>query len=327
MKKAARRPRPSASKAPVARELAPAFFPIGTQGLKHPAWEIGLWALGRWSPEDETRTRATIDRALDLGVRTFDTAEIYGNGRSERLLGDALARHGVAEDQVFIGTKVSSEHLRPSQVRAAATGSLQRLARKSVDVYLIHFPDPRVPVAETLGAMEELRREGRFRAVGVSNFSVGDLERAKTDAPGVELAVNQVRLSLLNREEEPTLEYCRNNGIAVEAYTPLARGLLAGRYLDGGEVPPEVRRFAHDLFGADMFPKLKRRARALQALAREARVPMASVALHWLAGKGAFPVVGVSRPEQVDELLAAWSQKPPADVLEQAETIAAGTDD
>ncbi|MCI4336282.1 MAG: aldo/keto reductase [Thermoplasmata archaeon] len=314
-------------KAPKVRPADPGSisggFPLGQTGRTHPPIGLGLWSLGRWSHEDEQRTRTTADHAIARGVPWFDTAEVYGTGRSERLLGDCLARAGPAGAGAFVVTKLSWEHLRRSQVRASLLGSLQRLGRASVDLYLVHAPDPHVPVGETMGAMEQLWVDGKTKAIGVSNFSLGDLEAARSALTHTQIVVNQVRFNLFDREEaEPIEEYCRQHGIVLEAYTPLARGLLAGRYLDGGTVPAEVRRFAHRVFEDDQFPGIKARGRAIRDLARKEDVPMASIALHWLERHGAAPVFGASRPEQVDDILAAWAIQPPADVLDRADELA-----
>ncbi len=300
-------------------------IPIPGAKRPHPALGLGLWGIGRWGPEDEARTKATIGRAWELGLRWFDTAEVYGNGRSERLLGEVLLRATAAGAPPYVVTKVSWEHLRPAQVRAALINSLERLARPSVDLYLVHAPDPHVPLADTMGALEALYREGKVGAIGVSNFTVEELEEAARHLSETRIAVNQVHYNLLNREEgEAIREYCRSHEILIEAYTPLARGLLHGRYLDGGRVPPEVRRYAHRLFEPDRLPGFLERARALRTLAAESKVPLASIALHWLGERGAAPVIGMSRPEQVDANLRAWSVRPPARVLLEADRIARG---
>ena len=300
-------------------------LPMAGTSARHPGLGLGLWSLGRWSREDETRTRATVEHALDRALPWFDTAEVYGAGRSERILGDALARRPDAGAAAFVTTKVSWEHLRGPMVRAALLGSLQRLSRTQVDVYLIHAPDPRTPIGETMGVMDALYSEGRIKAVGVSNFSLGELVAARAALRSAPLVVNQIRFNLLERSEgDPLVEYCRKEGIVLEAYTPLARGLLAGRYLDEELPKAEVRRFARDLFDRDRFQELQQRARALRALAEKEGVPMASLALHWLARRGAAPVFGASRPEQVDQALEAWSTVPGDAALERADAIARG---
>ncbi|MGI0070540.1 MAG: aldo/keto reductase [Thermoplasmata archaeon] len=308
----------------------PPNAPIGTRPLPgspkpHPALGVGLWALGRWTPEDEARTKATVGRAYELGLRWFDTAEVYGGGRSERLLGEVLERSAGQGSEAFVATKVSWEHLRRAQVRSSLLNSLERLGRRSVDLYLVHAPDPHVPLAETMGALELLWKEGRVGAIGVSNFSVEELEAAARGLSEARIVVNQVQYNLFDRDDaEPVREYCRSHEILLEAYTPLARGLLHGRYLDGRGPPAEVRRFAQRLFEPDRLPAIVERTRALRDLAHEAKVPLASIALHWLAARGAAPVVGMSRPEQVDSNLSAWAVRPPDRVLERADAIARG---
>jgi len=319
-----RRPaRPRPARKPAARE-AIGTIPMAVGPKAHPQLGLGLWALGRWSPEDEARTKATVARAYELGVRWFDTAEVYGAGRSERVLGDVL-RRAVAGDEALVTTKLSWEHLRASQVRASLVRSLDRLGRRSVDLYLVHAPDRRVPIAETMRALEELWHEGRVGAIGVSNFSLEEMQEAARSLRETRLVVNQVRFNLFDREDaDPILPYCREQKIVVEAYTPLARGLLQGRYLDGRRPPAEVRQFAQDLFGDSRLPEIVRRAKALRDLAARNEVALASLALHWLARQGAAPVFGASRPEQVEANLTAWSQRPSDDVLDEADAIARG---
>ncbi|MGI0131959.1 MAG: aldo/keto reductase [Thermoplasmata archaeon] len=317
------RPRPGTARSTSGPRIPD--HPLGRTGKTHPALGLGLWALGRWTRGDEDRTAATLTRAIARGVRWFDTAEVYGSGRSERLLGDVLARSGALDPPPFLATKISWEHLRPGQVRAALTGSLQRLGRSSVDLYLVHAPDPHVPITATMTALEALWSEGRIGAIGVSNFTLDDLVKARAALQRTEVAAVQVRYNLFDRADgEAVREYCRREGIVVEAYTPIARGLLAGRYLDGTPPSSEVRRFAHDLFEGDRFPELVTRGRALQALALREGVPTASLALHWLERQGASPIVGASRPEQVDELLDAWAAKPSDAALDAAEAITRG---
>ncbi len=299
--------------------------PLAAGGKRHPLLGLGLWGLGRWSAEDEARTRATIGRAYELGLRWFDTAEVYGAGRSERLLGDVLRRAGPAGDEPLVVTKVSWEHLRASQVRASLIRSLERLGRSSVDLYLVHAPDPHVPLAETMGVLEALWKEGRIGAIGVSNFSVGEMEEAARHLAETPLVVNQVRYNLFDRTDaEEVLPYCRSHGIVLEAYTPFARGLLHGRYLDGRRPPAEVRQYAQDLFAETRLPKLVAQARALRALAQAEGTSLPAIALHWLRSRGAAPVFGASRPEQVEANLEAWRDRPADGVLERADAIARG---
>jgi len=316
-----RRPRPGAG--PVPTEIP--SIPLAAGPKPHPAIGLGLWGLGRWGAEDEARTKATIGRAYEAGIRWFDTAEVYGGGRSERLLGEVLHRAVGSADDAFVVTKVSWEHLRPAQVRASLVNSLERLARRSVDLYLVHAPDPRVALRETMPALEALVRDGKVGAIGVSNFGVDDLEEAARHLTESRIVVNQVRYNLLDRDDaEPVREYCRAHGIVLEAYTPLARGLLNGRYLDGQRIPSNVRRLSERLLEPDREKETIARARALRDLAAEAGLPLAALALHWLRRQGAAPVFGASRPAQVDENLAAWAARPDDALLERADALARG---
>jgi myo-inositol catabolism protein IolS len=318
-KRAGRAERPTAPRPSIPE------IPLPGSSKPHPALGVGLWGLGRWSPEDEARTKAMVGRAWERGLRWFDTAEVYGNGRSERILGEVLQRAAAGGTEAYVVTKVSWEHLRPSQVRAALINSLERLARRSVDLYLVHAPDPHVPIGETMRAIEALWKEGKTGAIGVSNFSTAELEEASKHLSETRIVVNQVQYNLFDREDgEEVRDYCRKHGILIEAYTPLARGLLAGRYLDRARVPADVRRYAQRLFDPERFSSLQERGRRLRDLAEKEGVLLASLALHWLEAQGAAPIVGMSRPEQVDENLRAWASRPSARVLAEADAIARG---
>jgi aryl-alcohol dehydrogenase-like predicted oxidoreductase len=325
-KKNSRTPAARATRAP--RKKAPTpppgsplegGFPLGKTGRVHPPLGLGLWALGRWRPEDEARTKATIGHALEHGIRWFDTAEVYGAGRSERILGDVFYRAGPTAADALVVTKLSWEHLRPTQVRPALMGSLQRLGRSKVDIYLVHAPDPRVPIADTMRAIEELWKEGKVGSIGVSNFSVPQMVEARAALRETDVVVNQVLYNLIERADgDEILPYCRKEGILVEAYTPLARGLLVGRYLSG-TVPIGP---ARSTGLRERLPEVQAIARQLRDLALEAKVPMASLALHWLSERGVAPLFGASRPDQVDQVLAAWAARPSTAVLARADSIA-----
>ncbi|HTW39955.1 MAG TPA: aldo/keto reductase [Thermoplasmata archaeon] len=316
---------PSRKKGGTDRPPAIGSIPLPGSKKAHPALGVGLWGLGRWTAEDEARTKAMVGRAYERGFRWFDTAEVYGNGRSERLLGEVLLRTVDAGADSFVVTKVSWEHLRAAQVRASLINSLERLGRSSVDLYLVHAPDPHVPLRETMGALEGLWKDGRIGAIGVSNFSPEELDDATKGLSEARIVVNQVQYNLFDREDADAVrDYCRDHEILIEAYTPLARGLLHGRYLEGRAPPAQVTRFAQRIFEPNRLPAIVARARALRELAKEANVPLASIALHWLRKNGAAPILGMSRPEQVDSNLEAWGTRPSDSLLEQADAIARG---
>jgi myo-inositol catabolism protein IolS len=300
---------------------------MGKSGRHHPPLGLGLWNLGRWTPKEETEVRPVIDAALEARVPWLDTAEVYGGGRSEQLLGDALARLEPGAPRPFLSSKLSYDHLRARQVRPSLQGTLRRLGLASIDLYLVHFPNPHVPLAETMGELAALQTEGKVGAIGVSNFSVEELEASREALGKIDLVVNQLPFNLLEREEaEPVQEYCRQHGIVIEAYSPLARGLLAGRFRTAGPRAGDPRR-GRGLFDHEHWPTTRARVRALNALAEESGVSLVALALHWLFAQGAAPVFGSGTVEQLHATLEAARARPAKEVLERADRIARGDAD
>jgi myo-inositol catabolism protein IolS len=300
---------------------------MGKSGRRHPPLGLGLWNLGRWTPKEETGVRPIIDAALEARVPWLDTAEVYGGGRSEQLLGDALARLEPGAPRPFLSSKLSYDHLRARQVRPSLQGTLRRLGLASIDLYLVHFPNPHVPLAETMGELAALQTEGKVGAIGVSNFSVEELEASREALGKIDLVVNQLPFNLLEREEAaPVQEYCRRHGIVIEAYSPLARGLLAGRFRTAGPRAGDPRR-GRGLFDHEHWPTTRARVRALNALAEESGVSIVALALHWLFAQGAAPVFGSGTVEQLHATLEAARARPAKEVLERADRIARGDAD
>jgi len=163
-----------------------------------------------------------IRRGIELGMNFIDTAEVYGQGRSESLVGKAIED---AREDVFLATKVSPEHFGYDDVIRSCEASIQRMGVKFVDLYQLHWPSPRIPIQETMKAMEELVATGKTRYIGVSNFSVEQTMQAQESLPRSELASNQVRYSITSRSiETDILPYCEKEKIAVIAYSPLDTG-------------------------------------------------------------------------------------------------------
>jgi diketogulonate reductase-like aldo/keto reductase len=254
------------------------FTELGDTGVKLP--EIGL---GTW---DYRGGEAPIKKAVELGACLIDTAEIYG---TEEAVGAAIK--GI-RDEVFVATKVSGRNLRYEQVLNAAEASLKRLGIDTIDLYQIHWPDPAVPIAETMAAMEKLADDGKVRFIGVSNFYVNNLEEAAAALTRHKIAANQVKYSLLQRGiEEDTLAYCEKNRITVIAYSPLARGQLTTTRL------------------------IKNRSAlaTLQRIAAETGKTMAQVALNWCIAKpGVIAIPKTDKVERVVEMCDAsgWRLSP-----------------
>lgn len=193
-------------------------------GRRVPVLGLGTAGYGAGHGSMESEVWA-IQAALDMGYTHIDTAEVYGNGQSEKIIGRGMAGHD--RSKLFITTKVSDAHLRYDQVMKAIDGSLKRLDTDYVDLYLIHGPDPQVPLSETFDALNELVEIGKIRYIGVSNFSSTQMDESFRLTKSL-VATNQVRYSLLHREPETNgvLEFCQSHDILLTAYTPIEKGRI-----------------------------------------------------------------------------------------------------
>lgn len=202
---------------------------------------MGCWNISGdsvWGAQNELDTSAAIKAALDGGINFFDTAEVYGRGYSEEILGRELSP---LRDQVVIASKTSRSE--PEKIKQACEKSLQRLKTDYMDLYYIHWPSRSVPFAESAGALLELRQEGKIRIPAVSNFGATDLPEITRHIP---IKINQLAYSLLFRAiEHSALAACRQHGATVAAYSPLAEGLLAGKFKHANEVPDGRARTRH----------------------------------------------------------------------------------
>jgi diketogulonate reductase-like aldo/keto reductase len=198
---------------------------LGKTGEKVPIIGMGTWAMGnRPSGEERTKELEALRRGIELGMSLIDTAEMYGYGKSERLVAEAIADR---RDEVFVATKVSPDHFQYDEMLKSCEASLQRLSVKSIDLYQLHWPNPRVPIKETMRAMEHLVSQGKIRYIGVSNFSVEQTMEAQESLSKNEVASNQVRYSLTSRSiENSLLPFCEREKITVIAYSPLDMGRL-----------------------------------------------------------------------------------------------------
>ena len=265
------------------------------------AWQFGSTSWG-WDREFGAReAKAIVQRAIELGIDLFDTAEVYAGGASERILGEALGEH---RDQVFVASKVWPTHpLRP-QVLAAAVGSLARLGLERIDLYQVHWPHPLLPISWTMAGMRDLLDAGRIGAVGVSNFSVGQWRRAEA-ALGAVVPSNQVRYNLLQRgPERDLLPFAEEHGRVIIAYSPLAQGLLSGRY-DRGNAPGGARRI-NPLFTRENLDRVRPVLDVLGEVAAAPAVTRAQIALAWVVARpGVVAIPGAKTLEQVEQNAAA----------------------
>lgn len=302
------------------------FRQLGRSTLKVSVISMGCWALAgdsTWGPQEKSNSIATIHAALDAGINFFDTAEAYGNGYSEEVLGEALAGR---RNQVIIASKVSAAHLQPQRLVAACEASLRRLRTDYLDVYYIHWPNHDIPLEDTMLAMERLQQQGKIRVPACSNFGVQDLTELLSTGHRVE--ANQLPYSLLWRAIEFEIrDLCEQEDIGITCYSPLAQGLLTGKFRSADEVPEgraRTRLFAstrplarHTEPGAEteVFQTLAR----IRDICQQHNLDMTQTALVWLTEQAgvASVIVGARTPEQVKQNAMAGNLKLPQEVSTQ----------
>jgi aryl-alcohol dehydrogenase-like predicted oxidoreductase len=286
---------------------------------------MGCWALagGRvWGDQDEQEAVAALRTAVDVGVNFFDTAEAYGAGRSEEILGRAFKD---MRDEVIIATKVSQNHLRPEDLRQACEDSLRRLDTDYIDVYYLHWPNWEIPFEVTMGEMQRLKDEGKVRYVGISNFGKRDME-AILEVSHVE--VNQLAYNLLFRAiEYEIIPTCLEHDVSVAPYSPMLHGILTGKFETLADIPDGRARTRH--FSSEKRPMTRhggpgaeeKTAKALnriREISAEAGVPMAQLSLAWLLSRPAVATViaGARNPEQIKSNAQAAALELSDDVLD-----------
>ena len=270
------------------------YAELGRSGIRISRVGLGTWQIGSpywgWGREfNREQALRVIEAALDAGINLVDTAEVYGGGLSERIVGEAVRDR---REEVVIATKAWPTHLTGGRLRRALEGSLRRLGVRYVDLYQVHWPNPLVPLRETMRAMEDLLGEGLIRAIGVSNFSLRRLEEARSLLSRADVASNQVEYSMLKRgPERDLIPYCEREGVTLIAYSPLAQGLLTGRY-GPGRMPRGVQRRLLTLFNyGPVGRRLSRLIPVLEEVARERGASVAQVAIAWVLRRP--PVVAV----------------------------------
>ena len=277
-------------------------------GLEVSEIGLGTWGISGdviWGPQDRTKAIRAIHAALDAGINFFDTAEAYGEGTSETLLGEALKGK---RQKAVIATKVSPEHLTYDGVIKSCERSLQRLRTDYIDLYQIHWPNRNVPLEETVAAFDRLLEEGKVREFGVCNFGVQDLEALLH--LGVRCVSDQLPYSLLWRAVEyEILPFCISHGIGVLCYSPLVHGLLTGKYATADDVPVTLARTRHfskerpmtrhgeDGCERETFETIQ----SIRMVCQKAGISMTMGAIAWLLSKEGVTsvLVGGRSPEQV----------------------------
>jgi len=274
---------------------------LGTSEVQITPILMGTWQAGKkmWVGVEDTDSIKAIRAAFEAGITTIDTAEVYGDGHSERIVAEALSD---VRDQLEYATKVFANHLKYDQVISACERSLKNLKTDYIDLYQIHWPagsfnSEVVPIEETISALNHLKEQGKIRAIGVSNFSRAQLEEASQYGRIDSL---QPPYSLFWRSvEKDAMPYCIENQITIIAYSPLAQGLLTGKFGPGHKFDPEDNRAKNKLFQGENFERAQQALEKLRPIADRHHCTLAQLALAWLiAQPQANAIAGARHPEQ-----------------------------
>ncbi|MBU7582971.1 MAG: aldo/keto reductase [Nostoc sp. TH1S01] len=297
---------------------------LGTSAVEITPIIVGTWQAGKkmWVGIEDADSIKAIRAAFEAGITTVDTAEVYGEGHSERIVAEALSD---VRDQVQYATKVFANHLKYDQVIEACVRSLKNLKTDYIDLYQIHWPSGSfnseiVPIEETMKALNELKQQGKIRAIGVSNFSRAQLAQASQYGRIDSL---QPPYSLFWRQvEKDAMPYCIENQISILAYSPLAQGLLTGKFTRGQKFAPEDNRSDNKLFQGENFERAQQALDKLRPIAERHNCSLAQLALAWLiAQPQANAIAGARYPEQAKDNALAADVKLSANEIDEIDSI------
>jgi len=306
---------------------------LGSSDMEVSVVSFGCWAMGGlgWGEVDDRESIAAVHRAIDLGINLFDTADVYGRGHSEEVLGRALEGR---RKEVFVATKVGNRWDESGKLHAdlsreyilkAVDDSLRRLKVDVIDLYQTHRPDPNTPVRETMDTLMELVDKGKVRYVGTSNLTVDELKEYQSYG---KIVSHQPVLNLFVRYiETKLLPHCQENDIGVIVYSPMAMGLLTAKYDRPVTFPANDFRANNFLFLGKTFERNIAVAKALEAFARERGFTAAQLAVAWVIAHQnvTSAICGAKRPQQIEETAAAGDWDLSENELRTIDEIMVGT--
>ncbi len=284
---------------------------IRISGITHGCMELGG---GKWHVEEKSVNIRLLRTAYDNGITTFDTAEMYGSGVSETIVGEAL--EGIRQNCI-IATKVIREHLRPDDIEAAVTASLKRLRTDYADLLYVHWPNEDIPIEDTIGKFQELKDRGLIRAIGVSNFSLDQLKAAMSVA---NIDALQPEFNLLTRDVQfdGTMDYCAKNQISVLSYNSVSKGILTGAFhFYGAKLSSDDFRNAKPLFQPENLKREMPLLEKLREISRKTGHSISQLAIAWvLAQRGmSSTIVGTQNEKHfLDNLAGADISLEPQDL-------------
>ena len=291
---------------------------IGTSGLRASAIGLGCMGMSEFYGErDDAQSMRTLERAFELGVTHFDTSNVYGRGHNEQLLGRFLkgrrerivlaSKFGVVRDPHGPQGSTYDRDIDNSEayMRACCEQSLARLGTDCIDIYYVHRTDPKIPIEDTIGALERLVRVGKIRAIGLSEVSAGQLRSAHAVFP---IAAIQSEYSLWTREPElDVLPACRELGVTFIAYSPLGRGFLTGAIADAKALAADDFRLSSPRFHAENFERNRALLEKLDDLCAAKTCTRGQIALAWIMGRQQqiIPIPGTKRIKYLEENVGA----------------------
>jgi aryl-alcohol dehydrogenase-like predicted oxidoreductase len=307
--------------------------PLGRTGIRVSRMGLGCMGMSEfYGPADESDSRATLELAVDRGINFLDTSDLYGDGKNEALLSDILRRRrreivlatkfGIVRDPADPNNSAKrSFNGKPEYVRQACEASLRRLGVDVIDLYYQHRIDASTPIEETVGAMAQLVKEGKVRALGLSEAPPEFIRRSATVHP---IAALQNEYSLWTRDpEDGALAVCRELGITLVAYSPLGRGFLTGQVRTTADFAPDDFRRLNPRFMGENFQKNLELVAKVQELARQKGCTAGQLALAWVMAQGEdiVPIPGTKRRKYLEENLGALNVRLSAKELAEIEAI------